>query len=185
MDQPLSDQVTCPLAPDSRSSWKSVLGSGQYSTAPSGEGVGGAGGDGGLGPVTVPLVTQPPHPSSRGASTADFIQHSPLSCTQVKPTQPEVDWHREQQASALEVLSAELFKLLPSLFLLGMRAHCPDGDGVGGEGGDGGCGPEQDCGSGPCTTEPEIFKLEMLKCEPSKSPGPPPQKSAGTHDPVH
>ena len=35
----------------------------------------GAGGVGG-GVLTVPLVTQPPHSSSLGESTADFIQHS-------------------------------------------------------------------------------------------------------------
>jgi len=48
-----------------------------------GDGVGiGAGVGVGAG-VYVPLVTQPPHWSSRGESTALFIQHSLFSCTQV------------------------------------------------------------------------------------------------------
>jgi len=69
-----------------------------------GDGVGVGGGTGvGAGAVTVPLVTQPPQPSSRGESTADFSQHSWLSCTQVKPAQPEVDEHLEQHSSALLV----------------------------------------------------------------------------------
>jgi len=105
-----------------------------------GDGVG-AGGVGvgvgtgvGAGAVTVPLVTQPPHSSSLGESTADFIQHSLLSCTQVKPTQPEVDEHFEQHASALLVMSAVLFRFVPSLFFPGIMLHCPAGEGVGGEG---------------------------------------------------
>lgn len=156
-----------------------------------GEGVGGAGVGGagvggvGAGAFTVPLVTQPPHPSSLGESTADFNQHSLLSCTQVKPAQPEVEVHLEQHSSALPVESAELFMLVPSLFLPGIMLHWPEGDGVGGEGGEGGCGPEHFEGSGPCTTDPEILRLETLKCDPSRSPGPPPHWSAGTHAPVH
>jgi len=42
---------------------------------------------------TTPLLTQPPHWSSLGESTALFIQHSPVACTKVKPTQPEVAEH--------------------------------------------------------------------------------------------
>jgi hypothetical protein len=106
----------------------------------------------------------------------------------VKPAQPEVDEHFEQHASALLVMSAELFMLVPSLFFPGIRLQVPDGEGLGlglGLGEGDGCGPEHFCGSGPCTTDPEILRLEMVKWEPSRSPGPPPQKSAGTQDPVH
>jgi hypothetical protein len=130
-----------------------------------GDGVGGAGVGGGVGVgagvFTVPLVTHPPHSSSRGESTADFIQHSWLSCTHVKPTQPAVDEHSEQQASALFVLSADDFRLVPSLFFPGIIEHWPAGVGLGGPGD--GCGPEHFVGSGPCTTEPDIFKLLMEK----------------------
>jgi len=100
-----------------------------------GVGAGGVGTGVGAGAFTVPLVTQPPHSSSLGESTADFIQHSLLSCTQVKPTQPAVDEHFEQHSSALLVESAELFKFVPSLFLPGIMLHCADGEGLGdGEG---------------------------------------------------
>jgi hypothetical protein len=63
----------------------------------------------------------------------------------VKPTQPEVDEHFEQHASALPVMSAVLFRFVPSLFFPGIMLHWPAGEGVGegdGEGEGEGCGPE-------------------------------------------
>jgi hypothetical protein len=132
----------------------------------------------GAGAVKVPLVTQPPQPSSTGESTELFSQHSLLSWTQVYPTHPASEEHFEQQASALDVMSAVPFKLVPKLFLPTKVSQVPAGLGDGEGDGEGvglGCGPEHLVGSGPWTTVPEMRRFEMEKVEPSNEPGPPPQ----------
>merc|ERR1711998_230162 len=81
-------------------------------------------------------------------------------------------------------MSAVLFKFVPSLFLPGNLVHWPGGGGgVGGPGGQG-WGPEHFVGSGPWTTVPEIFKLEIENDDPSRSPGPEPQSSGGGTQPL-
>jgi hypothetical protein len=130
----------------------------------------------GAGAAKVPLVTHPPQPSSTGESTALFNQHSLLSWTQVYPTHPASEEHFEQQASALDVMSAMPFKLVPKLFLPTNVSQVPAGLGEGdGEGVGLGCGPEHLVGSGPWTTVPEMRRFEMENVEPSNDPGPPPQ----------
>jgi len=104
-----------------------------------GDGTGvGAGLGVGSGAEYVPLVTQPPHPSSRSGPTALFNQHSLFACTQVYPTQPSVDEHWLQHSSALPVLMALDCRLVPSLFLPTDVWHVPGvGEGVGDGDGEG------------------------------------------------